>query len=325
MAKFAKAEAKQAKLKIGQYGKAGTGKTLTALLFAEWLANKEGKRIAFVDTERGTDFYAKAIPERAIHPAAFDFDAIYTRSISETIEAIEGLDPKEHGVVVIDSITHMWEAAIAAYTGKKTSIGSIPAPAWGGIKKPYKKLMTFFLDGPFHAILCGRSGVAMEENAEGETVVVGTRMKAEGETPHEPHLLLRFESERDQNGGYVIGFFCEKDRSGILTGRRINNPTPAAIEPIYGYLGGEQGQTGSLDDAAVKDAAAAEAAIEREAAERQSLADSIRGAILASTTLDALRSAWELTKGRKARLGDLYETLEALKDARKSELVQKVA
>jgi len=38
-------------------------------------------------------------------------------------------------VLVIDSISHLWDAAIAAYTGKKTKGGGVPLFAWSSIKK----------------------------------------------------------------------------------------------------------------------------------------------------------------------------------------------
>lgn len=322
MSAFKKAKAGQARLKMGLYGAQGTGKTFTALLFAEWLAKREDKRIAFVDTERGTDFYAMQIAERNVHPEAFDFDAVYTRSISETVEAVRGIDPNVHGVLIIDSITHLWEAAKAAYTGKKTSKGGIPVQAWGEIKKPYKELMSLFLDGDFHAIVCGREGVMMEEDDSGETVVVGKKMKSEGETPYEPHILLRFHPARSDDGGYITQFFCEKDRSGILTAKTVRWPTPAVIEPIYRYLGGSQAKLGTPEDAAARDAAAAEQAEQQKEAQRSALCNKIRTAILTSTTLDALAAAWELTSGKKGALGDTYYELVAIKDGRKAELLK---
>jgi KaiC/GvpD/RAD55 family RecA-like ATPase len=111
MGKFVKAKSEQAYFKAAKYGKPGSGKTFTALLWAEGLAAREGKRIAYIDTERGSEFYAMDIPERAVHPKAFDFDRLITRSLMETIEAVESLDTKIYGVLVIDSITHLWEAA----------------------------------------------------------------------------------------------------------------------------------------------------------------------------------------------------------------------
>lgn len=324
--KFQKAKSEQAFFKAGLYGKAGTGKTLTSLLWAEGLALREKKRIAYIDTERGTEFYAINIAERKVHPAAFDFDRLITRSIMETVEAIESIDPKEYGVVVIDSITHLWEAARAAYTGKLTSQGGIPINAWGGVKKPYKRLMSLFLDGNFHGIICGREGVVMEEDEDGETKVTGTKMKSEGETPHEPHILGRMRPDRDEAGGYIVKVFFEKDRSGILSGRTLEWPNYKTIEPVIAYLSGDnQGKLGTPEENAETDAAAMEREKEQQASERQSLHSQIKSAIQAAQNIEALKTAWSLTKGKKAALGEeLWSALETIKDTRKTELMQGV-
>lgn len=320
---FTKAKSQQAFFKVGLYGKTGTGKTFTSLLWAEGLAAREKKRIAYIDTERGTEFYAMDIPERKVHPLAFDFDRLITRSLMDTVEAIESLDPNQYGVVVIDSITHLWEATMAAYQGKKMSNGGIPVQAWGTIKKPYKKLMNLFLDGNFHAILCGREGVVMENNEEGEMEVVGTKMKAEGETPHEPHILGRMRPGRNADGGYVIKAFFEKDRSGILTGREIEWPNYATIEPIVAHLSGTvQGKLGNPDEVGEHDAAKQEQEVAKVQSERQGLYEQIRTAVVSSATAEALKSAWSLTTGKKGKLGEeLYGQLVTAKDTRKSELL----
>ena len=102
MAGFRKAKAEQAALKMGIYGPPGSGKTFTSLLIAEGIAKLQGKRVAMVDTERGSDFYCQSVPTRQVHPEAFDFDALYTRSITETLAAIRGLSTDEYGIVVIN-------------------------------------------------------------------------------------------------------------------------------------------------------------------------------------------------------------------------------
>lgn len=325
--KFTKAVSEQAFFKGALYGKAGTGKTLTSLLWAEGLAARDGKRVAYIDTERGTEFYAKDIPERTCHPKAFDFDRLITRSIMETLEAVESIDPKEHSVVVIDSITHLWDAAREAYTGKRMSNGGIPVQAWGSIKKPYKKLMAILLDGDFHAIICGREGVVMEEDAEGESHVTGTKMKAEGETPHEPHVLGRMRPERAEDGGYIIKAFFEKDRSGILTGRTLEWPNYSTIAPVVNYLTGtQQGKMGTDEETAERDAAALETQAQKAQRERETLFTQIRTAITGASTIEELKSAWELTRGKKTRLGEeLFGQLESAKESRKSELMKAVA
>lgn len=323
MAKFTKAKSEQAFFKVGLYGPPGSGKSFTTLLWAEGLAKKEGKRIAYIDTEHGTDFYTMTIPERTAHPAAFDFDRIITRSIMEAVEAVEGLDTNEYGVAVIDSVTHLWEAAKSSYNGKIMANGAIPIQAWSSIKKPYKRLMTLFLDGKFHAIICGREGVEMKEDEDGDTKVTGYKMKAEGETPYEPHILGRMVPERDKSGTHIIKVFFEKDRSGILTGKTFKWPTYDIIAPVVGYLSGDrQGTVGSLEDAAEKDIAAREREEEQARAERLALYDQIRQAIIGARSLGELDTARSLMKGKKTKLADKWDDLVAEGTKRMSELTQ---
>lgn len=264
MAGFRKAAAEQAALKMGLYGPPGSGKTFTALLIAEGLGRITKKRVAYIDTERGTDFYCQAVPSRTAHPEAFDFDALYTRSLTEVSQAVRSLDVAEHGVIVIDSVTHLWEAAMAAYQGRQTSVGSIPMHAWGKIKKPYKDLMAFLLSSPLHVIICGRQGVSYETNEDtDELKAVGYKMKAEGETPYEPHILMRMESIRPKKANEVaqIVAYAEKDRTGVLSGRSFVNPTfDTLCAPILSLLGSVQAQVASSDETAAQDAEALAAA-----------------------------------------------------------------
>jgi energy-coupling factor transporter ATP-binding protein EcfA2 len=256
MAGFRKAKAEQAALKVGLYGPTGSGKTFTALLLAEGLAKKDGKRVAYVDTERGTDFYCKPVQERKAHPEAFDFDAIYSRSITEISEAVRGLKPSEYSVVVIDSMTHLWEAAKAAYAGRINRAGQIPFHAWGAIKKPYKDLEAYLISSPLHVFFCGRQANEFEEDEEtGEMKKVGTKMKAEGDTPYEPHILIHMQHVRNKENQSHVAAFIEKDRTSKLFGKTIINPTyDSVVVPLLPLLGGTQAKIASADETASKDA-----------------------------------------------------------------------
>ena len=248
-ARFGKASCGQARLKIGMYGPPGSGKTFTSLLLAEGLAKVDGKRIAFVDTERGTSFYSIPVKERTIHPEAFDFDALYSTSLADVVDAVAHLDPKEHGIVVLDSISHLWDAAINAYTGKKTSQDGIPMNAWGSIKKPYKALIRSLLDSPFHVIICGRQKNVFETVA-GEMVKTGVGMRAEGETEYEPHICVRMETKR---GDATVYATFEKDRTGVLSNKTIPNPTFGTFAPLLSLLGTEQATSEDPDEVAARD------------------------------------------------------------------------
>lgn len=275
MAGFRKAKGEQAALKIGVYGPSGSGKTFTTLLCAEGLAQMMKKRIAYVDTERGTDFYAKDIPERKIHPLAFDFDALYSKSITEVLDAIKSLKPEDYGVIIIDSITHIWEAARLAYDGKETRAGTIPFHAWAKIKKPYKELINLLLSSPMHVFFCGRQGNEFEEDEEsGELKKVGVKMKAEGETPYEPHILIRMEAiKNSKTREATITAFAEKDRTGILAGKTIMWPDfNNIVKPLLVALGDKQAVIASDDEVGQQDA---EKLQEQEKAKQQWSADQL--------------------------------------------------
>lgn len=253
--KFAKAQPEQARLKVSVYGPPGAGKTFTTLLVAEGLATRDGKRIAYVDTERGTDFYAIPSKGRTVHPKAFDFDALYTNSLADVKSAVESLDPKTHGVVVVDSISHLWDAAINAYEGKKTSQDGIPMHAWGKIKKPYKALVRYLVDSPFHIFILGRQKNLFDTGADGEIKKVGVGMRAEGETAYEPHICARMESRQDENDSArsTVYMIVEKDRTGVLAGRTIPFPSFKTFEPILSMLGDRQAMSEDPDEVAAKD------------------------------------------------------------------------
>jgi hypothetical protein len=291
MAGFRKAKAEQASLKLGLYGLAGSGKTFTALLIAEGLANLTKKRAAFVDSERGTDFYSQAVKDRAAHPAAFDFDALYTRSITEVLDAVKSLDPAQHAVVVIDSITHIWDACKNSYAGKMTKIGTLPFHAWAAIKKPYRDLMNYLLSSPMHVIICGRQGNVFEEDEEtGEMKKVGEKMKAEGETPYEPHILIHMMNERQKDGTGRILAFAEKDRTGVLAGKTIVNPDfDSLVKPLLPLLGNTQAQIQGEDEVASVDAERLASQDQEREMQSQATLDEIKGRIMICKSLADLK------------------------------------
>lgn len=263
MAGFRKAKPVQGAIKEALYGPAGSGKTLTALLMAEGLADLVGKRIAYVDTERGTDFYAKRVSERAIHPEPFDFDAIYSRALSEVSPAIEALSPDEHCVVVLDSVSHFWEGAIETYQGNRGAGGQIPMHAWGDIKRPYKALIAYLMNSPFHVFICGRQKYIFGEDEDtGETKMLGYGMKAEGETAYEPHICVRMIRTHGTTKRLApVEAFFEKDRTGIMSGRTVVLPPDQEpgytfekmAKPFLEVLGGLHGHTETSEEAALKD------------------------------------------------------------------------
>ena len=303
MAGFKKAKGEQAFIKMGIYGASGSGKTFTSLLIAEGLAKIMGKRIAMVDTEHGSDFYCQAVVSRKIHPEAFDFDALYTKGIVEISQAVSGLDDT-YGVIIIDSITHIWESAKNAFDGKLTKISTIPMQAWGKIKKPYKDLINNLLSCNKHVILCGRQGNEFAEDEEtGELKNIGYKMKAEGETPYEPHILIRLETCRERAESHPVAFI-EKDRTGVLSGKSIAWPCfDNVAKPILPLLGGKQADMQSIDETSQEDAEKiAEMDLQKEAKSNE-LYEWFSPRFKIANSLEAIESiAKEITKEVKAQM-----------------------
>jgi len=259
MPSFQKPQPLKAALKLGLYGPAGSGKTFTALLIAEGLAQHTGKRVAYIDTEFGTAFYGQTVPQRKVHPDRFDFDVLHTKSITEVLAALKQLDLARHGILVVDSISHLWDACRNAYTGRQTKSGSIPMHAWTAIKRPYKELMHFLLASPIHVLICGRQGIDYgEDEGTGELKSLGFRMRAEGETAYEPDVLLRLESHRPaKNKPTIPVAHVEKDRSGILAGQTIAWPNFDNIaKPLISLLGTNHATAPTEDEVGRQDAEA---------------------------------------------------------------------
>ena len=322
---FAKAAPQQAKLKIGIYGPPGSGKTFTALLIAEGLARTDGKRVAFVDTERGTDFYCQNIPSREVHPEAFDFDAIYTRSLADITEAVNSLDPAVYGVVVIDSISHIWDAAIEAFEGAKTTKGTIKMQDWGSIKKPYKDLIRFLLDSPLHVLILGRQKNIFENDANGEMKKVGVGMRAEGETEYEPHICVRMEQKKGDKAPYAV---FEKDRTGIRAGQTVPSPTFKTFEPMLAYLGTTQAKSEDPDDVAMRDSElhredGAKSA-EREAKSNQLMSE-FNARIVGATDLATLGGIGKEIGKARGLLDPQRDALRAMYEEKRKTLVAQTA
>lgn len=300
---FRKAKAEQAYLKMAIYGPSGSGKTLTSLLVAEGLAALTKGRVAFVDTEHGTDFYCQPVPERKIHPAGFDFDVVHTRSLTEVLRECQALRPAEYPVVVVDSITHLWEAAQAAYRGRRGASGQIPFHAWGEIKKPYKDLMNWALNAPQHVIFCGRQGNDWGTDDEsGELVNKGFKLKAEGETAYEPHILVRLEAVRPRKGNVVHVAYVEKDRSSKLQGQIIEWPSfDTLARPLLGLLGQTQARVQTEEEAAQADAEALERGDREKGAESRIRREQFEARLtLAKTLKEAEAIGKEITPAKKA-------------------------
>jgi hypothetical protein len=120
--------------------------------------------------------------------------------------------------------------------------------------------------------LLGRQGTDFQEDEEtGEMRSLGPKMKAESETPYEPHICIRMECIRSKKGKAQVATYTaivEKDRTGILASQMIPSPSfDTLARPLLPLLGTVQAQVESEEDAGARDAEAiAQADRQKEAA-----------------------------------------------------------
>ena len=226
-------------VRIAIHGPTGSGKTLTGLMCGEELAIIEEARMAMYDSERGADFYTEAVSTRTCHPAAFSFEADYDKSLWGVTQFVKNIVVKKHRVVLVDSMTHVWEAARNSYTGPKGDKGQIPIWAWGPIKEKYKAIMDGLQNLQAHVIIIGREGVEYGETDDGTDGVIGKKMKAEAETEYEMNMSIRMErvGQKRRTDKFAVRAIVEKDRTGIMQGKVIVNPTfKTLLQPVMRML-----------------------------------------------------------------------------------------
>lgn len=101
--KLRQSERKQAKIKMALQGSSGSGKSMSALLLAKGLTNDSLTKVAVIDTENGSsDLYA--------HIGNYNVLLLQPPFTPEKfIEAIEVCEKAEMEVIILDSISQVWD------------------------------------------------------------------------------------------------------------------------------------------------------------------------------------------------------------------------
>ena len=207
---FSKATKKDAKLRLALFGPSGSGKTFTALRIATGL----GGPIAVIDTERGS---------AAKYASKFNFDVaeLGEYDTSNYIDAMIGAIDGGYKVLVIDSISHQWEAlkdwvsviAESKFRGNTWSAWSKGTPK----QREFVDAMLRF-DGHLIATIRSKTEWTTEKSTNGKTrpVRVGITPEQRGGIEYEFDLLIEMSPE---HVGTVL-----KDRTGELQDQMIKLP-----------------------------------------------------------------------------------------------------
>lgn len=234
-------------IKAAFEGFAGDGKTFTAVSMAIGLhkAIKSQKPIALLDTEKAAKALIPIFEKNGI--AAIVNEG---RSLANLNEAIKWCENGGADILVIDSITHVWEEFLEAHkASKRFNKTFLEFQDWGVIKPRWKReFSTPFVNAKCHIIFTGRAGYEYEhfEQIDGATGKVkkeiqksGIKMKAEGETAFEPDLLFLMGKVQDILGTDKRIYreaLVLKDRTTLIDGQTFKNPTYKDFEPAINQL-----------------------------------------------------------------------------------------
>lgn len=216
-------------LKLALEGFAGDGKTRTAAEIAigvHKLINST-KPIAIYDTEQAAKALKPLFDEAGIKAVVNK-----SRTLATLKEAINWCQAGNADVLIIDSITHVWESFVDAYKeSKKFNKNFLEFQDWGILKPKWKNdFSTVFVQANVHIIFTGRAGYEYtdeknEQTGKREIFKSGIKMKAEGETAFEPDVLVLMQKQQDILGDKKKIYRTAtvlKDRSDKIDGITLN-------------------------------------------------------------------------------------------------------
>lgn len=224
-------------LKMAFEGFAGDGKTFTAAQVAMGVHKliDSKKPIAVYDTERAFKALKPFFDEAGIKVVINDEN----RSLASLNAAIKWCEEGGADVLLIDSISHVWEEFLRAYLnrpdkhGKEIKRNRLEFQDWGVIKPQWKEqFSTPFVMAKCHIIFTGRAGYEYtdEKNEDGKREIFksGIKMKAENETAFEPDILVLMQKQSDlisEKKEIWREATVVKDRTTKIDGKSFRNPT----------------------------------------------------------------------------------------------------
>lgn len=217
-------------LKMAFQGFAGDGKTYTAALVAIGVHKliQSDKPIAIFDTEQAAKALQPFFELEGIEAVVNDQD----KSLAALTAAIQWCEGGGSDVLIIDSITHVWESFKSAYMQSKPKNKTfLEMQDWNTIKPRWREGFSMpFVNAKCHIIFTGRAGFEYsdeknEDTGKREIFKSGIKMKAESETAFEPDILVLMENEMDVLGPEKRVYRTAtvlKDRSTKIDGMIIN-------------------------------------------------------------------------------------------------------
>lgn len=188
-----KAENTMAYFKAGFLGFPGSGKTYTSTKLAIGICEATGaKSICYFDTETGSDFLLPMIKA-----AGLEAYQVKGYSFSDLLTTIKECEENKIGVLIIDSITHVWRELCESYDKKLRRNGRLQFQDWAKIKGEWAQYTAAYINSRVHIIVCGRAGYEYDydfnEDGTKDLIKTDIKMKVESEFGFEPSLVVLME------------------------------------------------------------------------------------------------------------------------------------
>lgn len=241
-----KAERRKAKLRIGLFGPAGSGKSMSALKIGHGMAPWE--KICVIDTENGSaDLYSHLGPYNVITISP-------PYSPEKYVEAIKEAERQGMLVIILDSITHEWQGTggILELADTLSATMRDGRQVWTKLTPRHNRFIDAILQSPAHTIACGRSKqevVMTEKESNGRTVKIPEKMGLKAITRE------GFEYEMTVTFDLAINHFatCSKDRTKGEDGLALFQDRPARlIDEEVGRMLRKWSDEGTVDMDALK-------------------------------------------------------------------------
>jgi len=221
---FTEAKKEKVCLKVAMTGPSGSGKTYSALVLATTLSDK----VAFIDTENASSsYYADLFKFNSISMHAPFTVSKYEQAIDAAVEA--GFE-----VLVIDTISHCWEAEGGLLSKKDDldSRGGNSYANWASITKEHEQFKAALVQSPITIIATMRSKqeYVLSENNKGKMAPKKLGMAPIQRDGMEYEFGVVFDIAMDHK------FLVSKDRTGVFDGRTATKMTPKVAEELKAWI-----------------------------------------------------------------------------------------
>ena len=229
---FQKATKKKHRLRLALEGPSGGGKTMSALAIAAGL----GKRVAVIDTERGS---------ASLYSGKFAFDVceLPTFTPASYREAIKAAEDAGYDVIVIDSLTHAWAGiggALEMVDNAKSRAGGGDGNAftsgWRNVTPEWNRLVETILTSTAHIIVTMRTH--MEYVLETQVGKDGKEKKVPKKVGMAPVIRKGMEYEFDVLAAMDSehNMVVSKTRLDVIDGQVIHKPGAELAKTLLDWL-----------------------------------------------------------------------------------------